>query len=49
MIIFFTINKHVLSQPSQVILAPRDNTKNNSNNNCGSDIDVSEEVYSFID
>jgi len=46
---FFTEDQPVLSQSSQVILAPCDNAEINSNNNCESDIEVLEEVCSHID
>jgi len=49
MIIFFTEDQHVLSQPSQIILIPCDNAENNSNNNCELDIDILLEVCSHID
>ena len=47
--ILFAENQSVLSQPSQVILAPCDNVENSSDNNCESQIEVLEEDCSHID
>ena len=47
--ISFTEDQPVLSQPSQIILAPCDNVENNSGNNCESHIEVSKEVCFHID
>jgi len=52
--ILFAEDQSVLSQPSQAILAPCDNTpcdnvENNSDNNCESEIKVLEEDCSHID
>jgi len=49
MIIFFIEDQPILSQSSQVILAPCDNVENNSNNNSISDFEVPEEVCYHID
>ena len=40
--VLFTEDQPVLSQPSQIILAPSDNAENNSDNNCESHIEVPE-------
>jgi len=50
----FVEDQSVLSQPSQAILAPCDNTlcdnvENSNDNNCESEIEVSEEDCSYID
>ena len=52
--ILFAEDQFVLSQPSEAILAPcdnipSDNVENSSDNNCESQIEVSEEECSHID
>ena len=47
--VFFTEDQHVLSQPSQIILTPCDDAKNNSKNNCELDIEVPKDFGSYID
>jgi len=47
--ILFAEDQYVLSQPSQVILAPYDNVENSSDNNCESQIEISKVDGSHID